>query len=536
MSEELCPLSTMFELRYKEAWKIWRQGDNKAAEVMARELLQEPRFGRFHKAGMHMLLSTASHYYLENALEAVRLFTEISMRNDLTDSEREGIAKSLNSANKLLDRARLDRTRIDHEIQKILDNGMTMDELHDAQIKEMHQRLNAEEEASGVVDEDTGSRSQSIPDSQDVPGKTDESQRTDFQNSTHTMDFDDNDPLPDIVRYNFDNDQRKIRRAALETNSAKLDVLEVLEQLLKQRARLLRSVFDIGHDLFLSIHTTRDRSDGHKSCGRTSCEDLAELLELLVLDRPLLDLPPVATPQLLDAIAGDTVNDSVGVGHSKRDIIAVDLGADEAARAELVNFLVPHTIQVQRDTVALVTRLVAPAQHRSVVPADLGMSCAMRRRAIKILENEGLYRMRAVVDTRGDDKDGKDVLLRRRESKLCAGAVELRTDVQRGACLVGRHEACIQGDGGADGVEEEVLWDVGHGDDFRGVLQTLCVTVGAEDGDAFVVGGAEGLQTLIQPPNIEQLLTFADLEAHVGPVNGINRRRRKRSHDLNSSE
>jgi hypothetical protein len=51
----------MFELRYKEAWKIWRQGDNDAAEVMARELLQETRLGRFNKAVMHMLLSTGSH-------------------------------------------------------------------------------------------------------------------------------------------------------------------------------------------------------------------------------------------------------------------------------------------------------------------------------------------------------------------------------------------------------------------------------------------------------------------------------------------
>ncbi|KIL92925.1 hypothetical protein FAVG1_04106 [Fusarium avenaceum] len=194
MSEELCPLSTMFELRYKEAWKIWHQGDNDAAEVMARELLQEPRLGRFHKAGMHMLLSTASHHYLENALEAVRLFTEISMRNDLTDSEREGVSERA-------------------------DNGMTMDKLHDAQIREMHQRFDAEEEASGAVDEDTRSRSQSIPGSQNVPETTDESlrtesqgtesQRTDSNNTGLTIDFGDNDTLPDIVRYNFDNDQKK---------------------------------------------------------------------------------------------------------------------------------------------------------------------------------------------------------------------------------------------------------------------------------------------------------------------------------------
>ncbi|KAF5677585.1 hypothetical protein FHETE_1636 [Fusarium heterosporum] len=223
MSEELCPLSTMFEIRYNEAWKVWRQGDNDAAETMASDLLQEPRLGRFHQAGMHMLLSTASHYYVEHALEGVRLFTEISARQDLTDAERAGITRNLNAANRLLDKARLDQTRIDYEIQKILDNGMTMDELHQAQINEMHQRFEVEEEASGLVEEDTGSRSQSVPDSQDVPGMTDESQRTrsqrtesqrtepqriDSQNTVMTMDLDDNDPLPDIVRYNFGNDEK----------------------------------------------------------------------------------------------------------------------------------------------------------------------------------------------------------------------------------------------------------------------------------------------------------------------------------------
>lgn len=110
----------MFELRYKEAWKIWRQGDNNGAEVMARELLQEPRLRRFHKAGIHRLLSTASHSHVTHALEAVRLFSEISMRNDLTNSEREGVAESLNRANKVLDKARLDERMIDYEIQKKL--------------------------------------------------------------------------------------------------------------------------------------------------------------------------------------------------------------------------------------------------------------------------------------------------------------------------------------------------------------------------------------------------------------------------------
>lgn len=101
---------------------------------------------------------------------------------------------------------------------------MTMDELHQAQIDEMHKRFEAEETFTDMdsgedPEEDSGSRSQTIPDSQDVPGMTDdsqqtgsqrtESQRTDPQNVVIEMDLDDDDPLPDIVRYNFGTGQKK---------------------------------------------------------------------------------------------------------------------------------------------------------------------------------------------------------------------------------------------------------------------------------------------------------------------------------------
>jgi len=107
----------MFELRFKEAWRLWRAGDNDAAETVAHELLLEPRLGRFHKAGMHTLLTTSSHNYAEHGLEAVRLYTEISDRNDLTEGERKDITAYLQDANKLLDKARQDQARIDHQIQ-----------------------------------------------------------------------------------------------------------------------------------------------------------------------------------------------------------------------------------------------------------------------------------------------------------------------------------------------------------------------------------------------------------------------------------
>lgn len=69
---------------------------------------------------MHTLLSTSSYYYVEHGLEAVRLYTEIFERNDLTEVEREDITVYLDDANKLLDKARQDQARIDHQIQKKL--------------------------------------------------------------------------------------------------------------------------------------------------------------------------------------------------------------------------------------------------------------------------------------------------------------------------------------------------------------------------------------------------------------------------------
>ncbi|RBR21385.1 uncharacterized protein FIESC28_04922 [Fusarium coffeatum] len=214
MSEGLDPLSATFELRFKKAWRLWRAGANDTAETMAKELLLEPRLGRFHKAGMHTLLSTSSNNYVEHGLEAVRLYTEISDRNDLTEDERKDITVYLDDANKLLDKARQDQAKIDHQIQEKLAGGMTMEELHDAQIEEMNRRLDAEE--AGISEHGPDSQS-SVPEmteeshlsSQPAVPLRPESHRTDNDNIEHTvdtflgmdLDFDDNSPLPDIVRH-----------------------------------------------------------------------------------------------------------------------------------------------------------------------------------------------------------------------------------------------------------------------------------------------------------------------------------------------
>ncbi|KAG5800201.1 hypothetical protein H9Q69_000783 [Fusarium xylarioides] len=234
---ELNPLAATFELRYKKAWKLCYEGKREEAETTAAELLLEPRLGRFHQAGMHLLLAMSPYDYVEHGLEAVKLYTEMENREGVTATEREQLQKLIGDANHLLNKARQDQTVADRNIQKVLAT-MTMDDLHDARIEEMHKRLDAEqaaeeaaETAAAAEDGDSAFEGvsvgpgQDLPSSQDVPGLAGDSQmtgtdsqRTDSQRTvtasrsvsiadsqrTETG-LDDDEPLPDIVRYKFDN-------------------------------------------------------------------------------------------------------------------------------------------------------------------------------------------------------------------------------------------------------------------------------------------------------------------------------------------
>ena len=62
--------------------------------------------------------------------------------------------------------------------------------------------------------------------------------------------------------------------------------------------------------------------------------------------------------------------------------------------------------------------------------------------------------------------------------------------------LEGGHVRGIEGDGGVDGFDEDVLRDLGDGDEVCGVLHAEGVFGGAEDLDC-VVWGAEGFEAFI---------------------------------------
>lgn len=214
-----------------------------------------------------------------------------------------------------------------------------------------------------------------------------------------------------------------------------LNALQVRQHLQANGSSILLALGNVRHRLRLrrlrnicsgsetAGATARDAPDGHQRGGRSSGKDLAEGRQLGVLDDALLDLPAVALGQRQDAAAGDAVDDALGVGHNEGDVVAAAaarLDADEAAGAELVNVLVPGAVQVQRDSVSLRPRLVAPSQDWRIVAADLCVAGAVGRRAVELVEDQGLYGMNTVVDARGDDEDAERVLLWRGQAQLGA--------------------------------------------------------------------------------------------------------------------
>ena len=216
--------------------------------------------------------------------------------------------------------------------------------------------------------------------------------------------------------------------------------------------------------------------------------------------RTLLNLPPKAPSNLLDTIARDTINHGLAARNNNSNIIFSSLATnhtDESASAKFVDLLVSGAVQVEGNVIPLPSSLVTMAQHRRIVASNLGTARPVGRGTVKVLQNQRLDGVRAVVDTRGDDEYRKEVLLRRAEAELGRATEDLGTDVQSRARLVRRDELGVQRDSGLDGVDEEVDGRGRDADELGAVLHALGVLVGAEDGDRVVAGKTESLETLV---------------------------------------
>ncbi|KAJ3959982.1 hypothetical protein N0V92_003375 [Colletotrichum tropicale] len=219
-------LGKMFELRYQQICTLFDQ-DREAALDDATELLMEPRLGRLHRAGLHMLLA-CSHTrsdFVTHALKAVEIYEAILSRTDLSPVQRSEVDELLEDAHEVLENARSDQSAIDREINQKLTSGMTIEELHDAQIKEMNDRFQAEIDEEALREEEEEKKKSAaissaateekvtLRSSQVVPDLTDTSQRTTLIGSSqerqergdelpYKMDLD--FPLSDIVEDDSD--------------------------------------------------------------------------------------------------------------------------------------------------------------------------------------------------------------------------------------------------------------------------------------------------------------------------------------------
>ena len=127
-----------------------------------------------------------------------------------------------------------------------------------------------------------------------------------------------------------------------------------------------------------------------------------------------------------------------------------------------------------------------------------------------------MWRSRPEVGADGRDEDEEHILLGGVYAHLCAGADEQRTEVERGAALIGRDEALVELDGAAHHFAEDVCGELGHQNAAASALQTRSVFLHAEHAH-LAVGAAEGFQAL------ESLLSVMQTCGSHVDVNGLGR-------------
>ena len=133
----------------------------------------------------------------------------------------------------------------------------------------------------------------------------------------------------------------------------------------------------------------------------------------------------------------------------------------------------------------------------SVVTAHLVLTSAERSRTVVVADNHVRISGEATLEVRayGGYEDEEAVLLRGMNTNLSAGTDEQRTDVERGAALVGRNPLLVETYHLLHHLREQLGAYLGHHDAATGRLQTGCILVDAEN-THLAVRAAIGLQTL----------------------------------------
>lgn len=130
---DLDPVARVVESLFIQAWKLFEQSKFdkvsaclllsiysstdtyiSQANTLSKNLLLEPRIGRLHRAGLHVILARSPDDYLWHADEAVRMY-ENMYTDDMpppTPEQAENIKELLENAKSIQARARITKRRV----------------------------------------------------------------------------------------------------------------------------------------------------------------------------------------------------------------------------------------------------------------------------------------------------------------------------------------------------------------------------------------------------------------------------------------
>ncbi len=103
----------------------------------------------------------------------------------------------------------------------------------------------------------------------------------------------------------------------------------------------------------------------------------------------LLDLPSPALGNFADCVTRHGFDHVLTVGNDNRAaFFGVAVDSDEAGSGELVDFCSCSAVEVEGDAEAFFLGFPAVSQHRSVVAANLGTTCAFRSSAVEVFQDQ----------------------------------------------------------------------------------------------------------------------------------------------------
>ncbi len=243
--------------------------------------------------------------------------------------------------------------------------------------------------------------------------------------------------------------------------------------------------------LLAVVDLANGRNDGRGAAHAA----LDKLVDLVELDRALLDLKAKVLGHLDQRATGDGGQDGVGEGLGNNQV-AVLLDKDDVGAAGLLDVGAGLRVEEEVVGVALLVRQDAGVKRHGVVEAGLDVAGAVGSGAVVIgnLQLNGLDAA-LVVGAHGGHEDAELVLIGRLDANDVARCEHEGTHVERGARAKGRHPGGVGLDDLLDGLDKAVNGERRHAQALRRVVHALGVHIGTEAHDRAVLGGV-GLQAL----------------------------------------